>query len=584
MELYQDINTIVFDGISNQINGVNLTVGSSLAAILNAINASKTEIIDDVGKQATIINDSIVTNSLTLRKEILKSRVETAKGFNKLGDDLAELKKLLKKILKAIDFLQSFCGTCFTAITLLIGGVSIAIGAALAAITAAIATATTTIMTEIGVVGAAIQTSLTVGFLKTQAELMRSRLQMARGFSRIEDLLQPPIDGDIKSYDFRELTDKEKKERDEAEKKAEEERQKQNSQIIFPANGKTWDDDQQKLIVNTQETISNSSLAKYTPTTDLERRDFKLDPKPLKYSGRGFGGLQNLLIKMAIVLNDIQSDMKSGGGSFELVPIEVPCIGWVPNPYPMHKGKRDYNNKEKRLTKVKLDLDKDGNPDFEYWKTPEMTTPFTFMDRIEVPKGMEDLYYKLYEQQLDKFWWDYQNPPLLMMPEGWEFRPMRFRPQLQVQYEAVDKKKLSTNGKTRRYMINVQHYDFARLGKPEKAPLPNFWKGKWMGIMLLNDNSKDVVYAQTIEEGLKVFKAMIEITIPEMVEGIKIESDEKYSKQISFRPVPLAPDGDEIVELEVEPIWCDYFSTGVINRTTTRSKDWRVRFDMGNLF
>ena len=94
-----------------------------------------------------------------------------------------------------------------------------------------------------------------------------------------------------------------------------------------------------------------------------------------------------------------------------------------------------------------------------------------------------------------------ENECCLAMPEHWQLKPEGHRPQLVVQ--CAEMREDGTLGSAK-YVVTIPHY----LYNPETTVPPFNWmyKGKYYGVLRLNDNSKVQVYADSEYEARRVLQ------------------------------------------------------------------------------
>lgn len=440
-----------------------------------------------------------------------------------------------------------------------------------------------------------LQKYISTGLLNLQAEILKIMLQIGKGFLRIEDLINPYVTGEIESYDWVEMTKDEKdalakkqKDEDDTTDNADSELDNTEGEAATIAadaadaatHGAAAGTSQligENLIENFVDPASAIVVAApvaITVTKAIALTVLKLNPTSIVYAGYGILGIVDVVTKLARIVNDVQGDIKEPT-TLATSRIKIPTIAWFPEIYKLDKdGNRDYSD-------LPLAKDGKGNTIKHYHQAPDYSnsTPYIKLIEVRVPIGMEESYLCAANKEIDEFWQNQSSSPMIMMPEGWEQKPLKYRPQLEFFFVEVN-----DDGKYNRavhFCLNVQHYDIS-LGKPKDSPLPDYTKGRQGGIMILDDGSKDIVYGKDKAEVFKVMQAIYAIT------------DKAYSKSVVLTDLDTnnvkwferdtAPNGNPINTAKVSAVWCDYFSTGRLNRTYAIQRDWRVRFDAVNLF
>lgn len=92
-----------------------------------------------------------------------------------------------------------------------------------------------------------------------------------------------------------------------------------------------------------------------------------------------------------------------------------------------------------------------------------------------------------------------ESDQCLAMPEHWQLKPEGHRPQLVVQCAEV--KEDGTLGSAK-YVVTIPHYQY-NPDSPGK-PFDRMYKGKYYGVLRLNDNSKIQVYCDSESEARRV--------------------------------------------------------------------------------
>jgi hypothetical protein len=99
------------------------------------------------------------------------------------------------------------------------------------------------------------------------------------------------------------------------------------------------------------------------------------------------------------------------------------------------------------------------------------------------------------------------------VPDGWRIRPENLRPQMIFQFGELLQNKLGSP----KYEICIPHPKEGYKPPADKCPIPNYKKGNWEIIYVLNDTSKITIHALNEAEGQKVLKECIKIVNPKML-------------------------------------------------------------------
>lgn len=486
-----------------------------------------------------------------LRQETKEARQDAKKIIEILLDlyplligsevDISELKEEIRKVKRLVDWNGKMQALGFMGVSSLIVGLGVTLATIASALTAAITAVKAALIGAITAGFSTLTAALNASALKIVVELLQNRVTMLKEFTQIKSLVNPAISGTFTSYDWSEMSEEEKR---------------------------ALDQSPERSLLSDNYFVSNPDKLKGTPTKDSPNKYLKLNEKKITYQGNGILGIAEMIAKQTTILNDIQLDLKQPS-SLALAKIKVPIIAWQPVLYSFREdGFRDYSQLKKVL-------------ETEFYEPPDYdnSIPYIQLKEISVPVGMESHYYYQYQLAVDDFWWSYQNPPIMLMPEGYEMKPFKYRPQLQLMF--VEVREDGSYNRKNSFTLNVQHYDIDRLGKPSKPPVSGYKKGRNVGIMELNDGAKNIIYGHDKEEILKLFREIKELCKPEMVEGIVLDSPDNSSIKWGIRN--LGTNGKPIQETTFNLIRCDFFPQGRINRTTRIKPLWKVFFDRSNL-
>lgn len=135
-----------------------------------------------------------------------------------------------------------------------------------------------------------------------------------------------------------------------------------------------------------------------------------------------------------------------------------------------------------------------------------------------------------------------KEQPIAAVPEWWQARTGSDRAQLVVLYA----EKLAGNRLGRsRYAMTIPHYLYVGEGKPR---FPEYQKGSWEGILVLNDNSKVIVNCISYKEASRVLNALKLFINPLMLNG----STQKIGER----------GGLPLKKITVKPVMSKFFATG----------------------
>ncbi len=156
------------------------------------------------------------------------------------------------------------------------------------------------------------------------------------------------------------------------------------------------------------------------------------------------------------------------------------------------------------------------------------------------------------------FFWLYLKgiDAISSMPFQWQMLPEFDRPQLAVIFRVQERKNKSGN-----YTLHIPHYNGNR--QPE---IPEYTKGNWWARVILKDNSKLTVYAQTKTEAERV------------IDKLTHYIDRKYLVEHS-KPSFGYMEHKPFKEIKVKPHRADFYSQGKKDSSGKRNDiSWRYYF------
>ena len=130
------------------------------------------------------------------------------------------------------------------------------------------------------------------------------------------------------------------------------------------------------------------------------------------------------------------------------------------------------------------------------------------------------------------------------VPEWWQLRPEAARKQAILLFREI---RLDGTIGSDDYPITIPHFKFSN--PPLTAPLGNYKKGNFEGILTLKDNSKVIVNCRDLAECFRVLEALKPYIEATQLEGSSIKAGER-------RGLPFK-------QIEVKPFRLDYYPTGV---------------------
>ncbi len=140
--------------------------------------------------------------------------------------------------------------------------------------------------------------------------------------------------------------------------------------------------------------------------------------------------------------------------------------------------------------------------------------------------------------------------------EGWAIRPEYQRPQAIYQFAQVDNSGNYVGAP--KYQIVIPHH----ITTKPTNPLPNYQKGNWLLIYVLNDNSKVTIYAYDETNAMTMLTAIQALIIPTMLTNAYLARS------------CLVQTATQIAQINVKNRSAKYYSTGAKNAVP----DWVVKW------
>ena len=148
-----------------------------------------------------------------------------------------------------------------------------------------------------------------------------------------------------------------------------------------------------------------------------------------------------------------------------------------------------------------------------------------------------------------------ENDNFAVVPEWWQLRPEADRPQLIVQ--CAEKNSDGSLGSAK-YVVTIPHYRFST--PTAFAPFYSLSKGSFQGVLTLKDNSKVIIYGNSIQHTRSVL--------------LSIWNEISFSYRLPFNP-KVGPIGNpNFKEVTVYPKYGKYFADGGRKAVPT----WVVRY------
>jgi hypothetical protein len=162
---------------------------------------------------------------------------------------------------------------------------------------------------------------------------------------------------------------------------------------------------------------------------------------------------------------------------------------------------------------------------------------------------------KFFEQYIE--YYSSINP---VLPEYWQVKKGANVPQLVVIFKP---KNPTTQNKNSRWSLSLPHFS----SKPQKAELlknKGYRKGSYQGMVTLKDNSKIIIYAESIAHAEQTLKNWISLKV----------FDSKYLNSSDY-DIKVGKIKNKFQEVEIKPAYCKYFSKGQQNL----KPDWTLFLD-----
>jgi len=196
---------------------------------------------------------------------------------------------------------------------------------------------------------------------------------------------------------------------------------------------------------------------------------------------------------------------------------------------------------------------------FDPTVTPACDTsgnPIFQTQTVTVVKGVEDSQTLIFNEIANIQGMSFCSPGVAAIPDGWQIRPEHQRPQAIFQFAKVD-----ANGNIigpPNNPITVPHF----LNNQPTTGLPNYVKGNWEIIYVLDDNSKITIHSKDETNGMLVLNAILPLLDP------------KYTTKPYLSKSSLVVTTTPIAQNTVKCRMVKYYSTGALNNVP----DWIVKF------
>ncbi len=145
---------------------------------------------------------------------------------------------------------------------------------------------------------------------------------------------------------------------------------------------------------------------------------------------------------------------------------------------------------------------------------------------------------------------------LNVVPDGWLIRPEYHRPQVIYQFAEVDDSGNITGAP--KYNITVPHH----VADAPDTALPNYQRGNWEIIYVLDDNSKITIHSYDEDNGMT------------MLNAIKLRLDSNFTSNAYLSKSSLVVTTNEIAQINVKNRMAKYYSTGAKNELPDWIKKW----------
>lgn len=231
--------------------------------------------------------------------------------------------------------------------------------------------------------------------------------------------------------------------------------------------------------------------------------------------------------------------------------------GWTPSCdvcYLLYSIKSTVENNQSRLSAMQTTLNNmilvfnaNFNTDFPWnYQVKEKCEDETFKSYQGTGKGIpalvgmhRDLALMLKDIQKSSC----ENDNFAVVPEWWQLRPEADRPQLIVQ--CAEKNADGSLGSAK-YVVTIPHYQHSTPNN--FAPFYSLSKGSYQGVLTLKDNSKVIIYGNSITHTRSVL--------------LNIWNEIDYSYRLPFSP-KVGPIGNpNFKEVTVYPKYGKYFADG----------------------
>ena len=143
-----------------------------------------------------------------------------------------------------------------------------------------------------------------------------------------------------------------------------------------------------------------------------------------------------------------------------------------------------------------------------------------------------------------------------VVPDGWLIRPEYHRPQVIYQFAEVDDSGNITGAP--KYKITVPHH----VADAPDTALPNYQRGNWEIIYVLDDNSKITIHSYDEDNGMT------------MLNAIKLRLDSNFTSNAYLSKSSLVVTTNEIAQINVKNRMAKYYSTGAKNELPDWIKKW----------
>lgn len=142
------------------------------------------------------------------------------------------------------------------------------------------------------------------------------------------------------------------------------------------------------------------------------------------------------------------------------------------------------------------------------------------------------------------------------LPDGWLIRPEYHRSQVIYQFAEIDDSGNIIGAP--KYKITVPHH----IADQPTTPLPNYQRGNWETIYVLNDNSKVTIHSLDADNGNA------------MLAAIKLRINPTYMTNAYLSKSSLVDTANEIAQITVKNRMAKYYSTGTKSELPDWIKKW----------